>query len=303
MHFLPKVCAHNTPEIPLVPGTAGHQKSAVCANNGENQAIPEEIIVASNALLASQMTARLRALVLARGLEFGPYSLAVAELPAGRLPASRRHACLDLTHSRLLVREGLTHEQWLHAFMNVLVRLVHYAQAVMLHTSTEEHLTHSIASGMSQLARRNPELVWALLRAINPHMRRPLRAPQRVVIGKGSWSIHVLPVKTASRLRVFGQADLERRRIELDPALTGTQLAVIFLHEAIHGMHHELGVDDQTPSRIAHSRETKGLLELFRLNPGAFAWWFGLLQPHLASAHAHPLGLRHQDDPVLRRTR
>jgi hypothetical protein len=92
-----------------------------------------------------------------------------------------------------------------------------------------------------------------------------------------------MPVKTATRLRVFGQADLERRRIELDPALSGTQLAVIFLHEAIHGLHHEAGVTDQTPLRTAHAREADALLQFFGGNPQAAGWWFSLLAPRTAA--------------------
>ena len=225
------------------------------------------------------MTVQLRDLALSQLLELGPYSLRVCELGAAEMPMRRRHGCLDLTHSRILIREGLAPEPWRRAFVHALVRLVHYAQAVLLQESTEEHLTHSLASGLSQLARRNPELTWALLRAISPHVRRSRHGPQRLVLGTQNWSVHSLPVKTAARLRVFGQADLNRHRIELDPALSGTQLAVIFLHECIHGLHHESGVNDQTSLRTAHSREADALTHFWASNPQAAGWWFGLLQP------------------------
>jgi hypothetical protein len=233
------------------------------------------------------LTAQLRVLALAESLELGPYTLVVRELPAAQMPVRRRHACLDLTHGRILVREGLDPKQWLRAFVHALVRLVHYSQAALIHESTEEHLTHSLASGLSQLARRNPRLTWALLRAISPHVRRSTRTPLRLVVGTNPWGVRTMPVKTATRLRVFGQADLERRRIELDPALSGTQLAVIFLHEAIHGLHHEAGVTDQTPLRTAHSREADSLLQFFGGNPQAAGWWFTLLQPR---AERTPVG-------------
>ena len=225
------------------------------------------------------MTAQLRVLALSEGLELGPYTLVVRELPGEEMPVKRRHACLDLTRGRILIRQGLGPTQWLRAFVHALVRLVHYSQAALLHDSTEEHLTHSLASGLSQLARRNPRLTWALLRAISPHARRGMRRPRRLVVGTGTWSVHTMPVKTATRLRVFGQADLQRRRLELDPALAGTQLAVIFLHEAVHGLHHEAGVTDQTPLRTAHAREADALQHFFGANPKATGWWFALLQP------------------------
>jgi hypothetical protein len=230
------------------------------------------------------MTAQLREIALSECLELGPYTMVVRELRAELMPVRRRHACLDLTEGRILLREGLNPVQWLRAFVHALVRLVHYAQAALLHESTEEHLTHSLASGLSQLARRNPRLSWALLRAISPHVRRSSRVPQRLVVGTAGWTVRTLPVKTATRLRVFGQADLERRRIELDPALSGTQLAVIFLHEAIHGLHHEAGVTDQTPLRTAHAREADALLQFFGGNPQAAGWWYGLLQPRVGTA-------------------
>jgi len=225
------------------------------------------------------MTAQLRELALAERFELGPYSLQVCELAANEMPVRRRHSYIDLTHGRILLRSGLAPGHWRRAFIHALVRLVHYSQAVLLHESTEEHLTHSLASGLSQLARRNPRLTWALLRAINPNVRRGRRMPVRLVIGAAPWTVRTLTVKTATRLRLFGQADLERRRIELDPALSGTQLAVIFLHESVHGVHHEIGVTDQTPLRIAHSREADALLAFFATNPLAAGWWFGLLQP------------------------
>jgi hypothetical protein len=238
------------------------------------------------------MTAQLRELALSRPLELGPYSLRTEELPAQHMPVRRRHGCLDLTHGRILLREGLQPAPWRRAFVHALVRLVHYAQAVLLHESTEEHLTHSLASGLSQLARRNPELTWALLRAINPHVRHSRRMPQRLVLGTQAWTVRSLPVKTAARLRVFGQADLERRRIELDPALSGTQLAVIFLHECIHGLHHECGVTDQTSLRIAHSREADALTHFWGSNPQAAGWWFGLLQPIAQAYEPNAVALR-----------
>jgi len=236
--------------------------------------------------------AHLRQVALGSSLELGPYSLRVCELPAELMPVRRRHGCLDLTHGRILIREGLGPAAWRRAFVHALVRLVHYAQAVLLHESTEEHLTHSLASGLSQLARRNPVLTWALLRAINPHVRHSRRLPQRLVVGTQSWTVRSLPVKTAARLRVFGQADLERRRIELDPALSGTQLAVIFLHECLHGLHHECGVTDQTSLRTAHSREADALTHFWASNPQAAGWWFGLLQPRSDSRDRSRLPLR-----------
>ena len=233
------------------------------------------------------MTSQLRCVALSTPLEFGPYTLTVCELSASLMPVRRRHGCLDMTHGRVLIREGLAPAQWRRAFLHALVRLVHYAQAVLLHESTEEHLTHSLASGLSQLARRNPRLTWALLRAINPHLRHAQRAPQRLTVGLQAWTVRTMPVKTAARLRVFGQADLERRCIELDPALSGTQLAVIFLHEAVHALHHEIGVTDQTSLRIAHSRQADALLQFFAGNPLAAGWWFGLLQPAAAPHLEH----------------
>jgi len=247
----------------------------------------KEFTVAPHPIL---LTAQLRTLALSESLELGPYTLVVRELPADEMPVRRRHACLDLTQGRVLVREGLTPSQWLRAFTHALVRLVHYAQAALIHDSTEEHLTHSLASGLSQLARRNPRLTWALLRAMSPNVRRSARAPQRLVVGVNGWTVRTMPVKTATRLRVFGQADLERRRIELDPALSGTQLAVIFLHEAIHGLHHEAGVTDQTPLRSAHAREADALLQFFGGNPQAAGWWFALLAPRPDAAPAEAAG-------------
>jgi hypothetical protein len=246
------------------------------------------------------MIAQLRTVALSECLELGPYTLVIRELSAAQMPVRRRHACLDLTHGRILVREGLTPAQWLRAFVHALVRLVHYSQAALIVDSTEEHLTHSLASGLSQLARRNPRLTWALLRAISPHVRRGVRTPQRLVVGPNGWTVRQMPVKTATRLRVFGQADLERRRIELDPALSGTQLAVIFLHEAVHGLHHEAGVNDQTPLRTAHAREADALLQFFGQNPLAAGWWFALLQPR-ADAQRAPGGARRAPTSGTRR--
>jgi hypothetical protein len=231
------------------------------------------------------MIAHLRLQALEGRIELGPYTIEVQEVGPDEMPVRRRHACLDLTHSRILLRVGLTPSQWRRAFIHALVRLVHYSQAALLHESTEEHLTHSLASGLSQFARRNPRLAWTLLRAINPHVRRSSRMPQRLVVGSAGWTVRMLTVKTATRLRLFGQADLERRRVEVDPALSGTQLGVIFLHEVIHALHHESGVTDHTPLRTCHSREADALLQFFGGNPLAAGWWFGLLQP-VALPHA-----------------
>jgi hypothetical protein len=62
---------------------------------------------------------------------------------------------------------------------------------------------------------------------------------------------------------------------------------VIFLHEAVHALHHEIGVTDQTSLRIAHSRQADALLQFFAGNPLAAGWWFGLLQPAAAPLFEH----------------
>ncbi|MFZ9407419.1 MAG: hypothetical protein ACO26U_10015, partial [Burkholderiaceae bacterium] len=181
---------------------------------------------------------QLRQSALEAPFEFGPYSLVVRECPVHEMPMARRHGCLDLGSESILIRQGLSPPAWRRAFFHAVVRLVHYAQAVLLHESTEEHLTHSLASGLAQWVRRNPALGWALLRAYSPHLRVRSEAPRRLLVGDQPWSVRSLSIKSAQRLRVFGQADLSRRRIELDPALRDTQLAVIFLHECLHALHH-----------------------------------------------------------------
>ncbi|MFN7287642.1 MAG: hypothetical protein ACK5SV_00755 [Burkholderiales bacterium] len=221
--------------------------------------------------------ADLRHQALASAFEFGPYCITVRECPAHQMPVLRRHGCIDLGAERIFIREGLRPEAWRRAFLHALVRLVHYAQAVLLHESTEEHLTHSLASGLSQWVRRNPALGWALLRACSPHLRPKIIAPRRVLVGEQSWTVRSLPVKTAQRLRLFGQADLERRCIQLDPALRDTQLAVIFLHECLHALHHVHRVTDETPLGRAHSVQTDALAAFIHANPGAWSWWFGVL--------------------------
>jgi hypothetical protein len=227
------------------------------------------------------LVSQLREIALSKPLEIGPYSISIEERHDHEMPVRRRRECMDLTHSRILIRKGLTPDQWLHALVHALVRLVHYSQAVLLHESTEEHLTHSLASGLSQMVRRNPALAWALVRAMSPHARRNAQKtpPQRLTIGQHCWAVKTMTVKTAARLRLFGQADLDRRRVELDPALSGTQLAVIFLHEVVHGLHHEAGVTDRTPLKTAHATQAKCLLQFFRMNPSAAGWWFQLLDP------------------------
>jgi len=227
--------------------------------------------------IGTMTIAHLRHLALGSAFEFGPYRITVHERSAHQMPVARRHGCIDLAAECILIREGLTPQAWRRAFLHAVVRLVHYAQAVLLHESTEEHLTHSLASGLSQWVRRNPALGWALLRACSPHVRPRLDAPRRVLVGDQSWTVRCLPVKTAQRLRLFGQADLERRSILLDPALRDTQLAVIFLHECLHALHHVHHVTDETPLRRAHAVQTDALAAFMRMNPGAWSWWFGVL--------------------------
>lgn len=226
--------------------------------------------------------AHLRRLALESSFEFGPYSFTVRECAPGDMPMARRHGCLDLSNECILIRQGLSPPAWRRAFLHAVVRLVHYAQAVLLHESTEEHLTHSLASGLAQWVRRNPALGWALLHAHSPHLRAKSLPPRRLLVGDQPWTVHCLTIKTAQRLRLFGQADLSQRRIELDPALRNTQLAVIFLHECLHALHHAHQLTDETPLRRAHALQTDALAGFIMLNPGAWAWWYGILVPEAA---------------------
>jgi hypothetical protein len=65
-------------------------------------------------------------------------------------------------------------------------------------------------------------------------------------------------------------------------------LAVIFLHECLHAMHHVHQLTDETPLRRAHALQTDALATFIRMNPGAWSWWFGILLQGASKTGARP---------------
>ena len=85
----------------------------------------------------------------------GPYALAVEFHAPRALLDRRRLACVNLAESRIELRQDLDGLPLARAFLDCIIRLVHFSKGCQ-EGCVEEAYTHSLATGLVEFAQRNP---------------------------------------------------------------------------------------------------------------------------------------------------
>jgi hypothetical protein len=216
-------------------------------------------------------------------VELGPYRMAVELREAAQMSDRRRLACVNIEEQRIELRHDLRGLRLVKAFLHSLIRLSHFSKGCQ-QGCVEEAYTHSFATGMVEFAQRNPRAwIWFNLR-LNEHLpvdarydrfvcgavAAPPSLPCSVVIAG-----QPVPVRTLSRAQTgnaFGWYDFERREVQLYEGLTGTNVAIVALHEITHALHHAHGVRQRDSERNFLRSQLKGWLEIMLHDPDTWRW-------------------------------
>lgn len=218
-------------------------------------------------------------------LILGPYTVHMTMLPRESMTDRRCLADLSIEKGLLSLRMDLTGRRLARAFLQTLIRFIHYSRGCQK-GCVEEAYTHSLATGMVEFAQRNPA-AWAwfndLLATITPAGRKSSQIanagkgeapvpppPRRFLVGTETVTLH--SIKTHEARGAFGYYSIDENRAELWDELCGANLAVVAIHEITHAIHDKAGVKDGSSHIAFRAAQTDGWLDFMLKNPGAWQW-------------------------------
>ena len=216
-------------------------------------------------------------------VQLGPYRLAVEMREPARLMDRRRRACINIEDQRIELRHDLRGLALAETFLHVLIRLSHFSRGCQ-QGCVEEAYTHSLATGLVEFAQRNPRAwMWFNL-LLNDHL--PFEAhydlavceavpvpppmPERVLVA--GRHVPVLKLTRAQTGNAFGWYDFGRREVQLFEGLTGSNVAIVAVHEITHALHHAHGLGLRDLERRYIGAQHKGWVEIMRRDPVTWRW-------------------------------
>jgi hypothetical protein len=216
-------------------------------------------------------------------IALGPYDLAVVMLPREALNDRRRLVCVNLDEGRIELRQDLTGLALAEAFLDCIIRLAHFSKGCQ-DGCVEEAWTHSLATGLVEFARRNPQAwLWFNLlltkhlpgrvgydRVVRGAVARPPAMPRQLAIGR-----HDVRLRTIGKTQTgnaFGWYLYAEREAQLYRGLFGPNLAVVALHEITHAVHHAYRVEFSVKRRDFRRAQLGGWLGVMYRNPAAWRW-------------------------------
>lgn len=233
-------------------------------------------------------------------IRLGPYHLRVQFMSQSRMSDRRRLACVNIEDGRLELRGDLRGERLAEALFESIVRLTHFSKGCQ-QGCVEEAYTHALATGLVEFAQRNrPAWAWfnSLLakhaspgaqydRVVDGLLSRPPLMPTSVRIAG-----HRIALRSISRNQsagAFGWYVMDDLEAQLYGGLTGSNLAIVALHEITHAVHHVYGLRDRDRHHNFRSAQVRGWLSIIRRDPLAWRWLIWIMSfPAQASIVAQP---------------
>jgi len=246
---------------------------------------PKVMNVSTPTALARSEPARRRTRAATRPahVELGPYRLAVEFRARSRMHDRRRLACVNMEDSRIELREDLAGLRLAEAFLECIIRLSHFSKGCQ-QGCVEEAYTHSFATGLVEFAQRNPEAWLWFNQLLTRHLAgdvdfdcavlgtadRPPRMPGRVLVG--GQPVLIRSITKSESGRAFGWYHFSKQEAQLYCGLTGTNLAVVALHELTHAVHHVYAIRERDKHQNFRRAQLKGWLGIIKTNPEAWRW-------------------------------
>ena len=213
----------------------------------------------------------------------GPSHLRVEFRERSRLSDRRKLACVNIEDGRLELRSDLEGLRLAEAFFECIIRLSHFSKGCQ-EGCIEEAYTHSFATGMVEFAQRNRQ-AWAwfnrlLTEHLAPDMKydrvvhgllsRPPQMPKRILVA--GRPVTIRSISKAECAGAFGWYHFANQEAQLYIGLTGSNLAIVALHEITHAVHHMYELKQRDRHRNFRRAQLKGWLGIIRHNPSAWRW-------------------------------
>ncbi len=213
----------------------------------------------------------------------GPYDLAVEFRDKAGMYDRRKLACVNIEYGRIELRRDLRGLRLAEAFLDCVIRFIHFANGCQ-QGCVEEAYTHSLATGLVEFARRNPRAwLWFNLllsehlpgrvgydRVVRNAIPRQPAMPKRLLVG--GHPVRLTTITKAQSGSAFGWYHFDAREAQLYVGLTGSNLAVVALHEITHAVHHVYGLGSGDRHRLFREAQLKGWLGIMRTSPAAWRW-------------------------------
>lgn len=220
----------------------------------------------------------------------GPYRMKAIAGDRSTFPNKSKRAHNDWNAGTVSLDRTLTEKQALYWFTKHLVTAIHYRSGLN-DRSNEESFTHSLASGLVELAQQNDEF-WPAFNAVLEQSLSPgarwsevavsgfdaeyARAPDFITYRGRTCTFSRIPVQRAQRLNAYGYYLLKQGHIQLSDLLHGPNFALVVLHEVLHFLHECEGLKDSTKERPFIRGQARILLRFLRENPNFWGWWLSL---------------------------
>lgn len=217
----------------------------------------------------------------------GPYGLKVQACPRPRMPDRRTHIHVDWNAGALLLRDDLSEQQALRALMRGIVAAIHYRSGLN-DSSDEESFTHSLSSGLVELAGTSPRFWFELHAYLDEYFGHPetwgplaggalapgvVRPPIQLRLGRRRCAIEWIAEERWPMPDAYGLYTPGQHLIELRKGLQGSNKALVALHEGIHFLHDCYKLADTHDEGTFRRKQVEGLLCLLEQNPAFWAWW------------------------------
>ncbi len=221
----------------------------------------------------------------------GPYDLKVYPAVREMFTDKRRKVETDWTRGVVHLHADLEGRRALHFFFRQLVGAIHYRSGVD-DRSSEETMTHSLATGLVEVARNNREF-WAQLMGIVERELKPgagyesvfrgTRAagkdiPKLLTYRGGSCTVGWGTYKETEGQKAYAWYIFGDKTIKLSPELSSANLAVVLLHEVLHFIHDHEKLTDRTKELPFRRTQARGLMHLIEHNPTFWRWWLAVVR-------------------------
>jgi hypothetical protein len=226
----------------------------------------------------------------------GPYTLQAFPATKDMFSDKRRVIEHDWTAGVAYIKQDLPHRKTLECLTRSIVSAIHYRSGLD-DRSSEESFTHSLATGLVELARNNPEF-WAQFNKLLEDEYRPragwgrtaagnpvsqaLTDPKVIIFEGHTCKIHWIPGQKWKTPNAYGWYMYADMHIELNGAMYGVNRALVTLHEVFHFLHHCLGLKDRTKEKEFKRTQSLMLLRFIQQNPKFWAWWLHAVNPEAA---------------------
>lgn len=226
--------------------------------------------------------------------KIGPYEMRVQPAPRAAFGDKRRILENDWTAGIVRIVDTASPMRALELFLRHLITAIHYRSGLN-DTCDEEAYTHSLSTGLVELARSNPyfweAFIGVLERTLRPNSGwleaaggvlpdAAFDRPKQISHEERGCNIVRVPHRHCEQKSAYGFYTPGEGPVEFSDGLRGLNLALVVLHEVVHFLHDVEGMTDKHSEAVFKKTQARMLLRFWKANPKFWRWWLSTVNPH-----------------------